>query len=114
LQALESKHLQLLTAFGDELEQVTDLFHYNKDAPMLPKNAAKHSGSVKWVRGLHERIEAPMDKIKALNKSVLESEEGCAILEGQCALVNAMQQYEQLHIDAWISQVSKVSPAILY
>lgn len=107
-QALEAKHMQLLASFGEELEQVTDLFFYNKKSPTLPKNAAKHSGSVKWVRGLRERIEAPLDKIRSLSKAVLESDEARRSFKSHAVVMDAMQSYEQGHVASWISQVSKV------
>ena len=92
----------------EELEAVTDLFHYNKDKPVVPKNAARHSGSIKWVRGLVERVEAPMEKIRMLNKLVLDTEEARTIFASHAALVQAMKEFEGQHVQAWVSQVSQV------
>ena len=108
MQALEAKHMQLLTTYGEELEAVTDLFHYNKEKPVVPKNAARHSGSIKWVRGLVERVEAPMEKIRMLNKLVLDTEEARVIFASQGALVQAMKEFEAEHVQAWVSKVSQV------
>lgn len=100
--------MQLLLNYSDELAGVKDAFHYTRDTPVLPKNAARHSGAIKWVRGLVERIEAPMDKIRALNKLVLETEEARRTLEDHTALVQAMKEFEEEHVKAWVSQVSQV------
>jgi dynein heavy chain, axonemal len=107
MQALEAKHMQLLLDYSDELASVKDAFHYTRDAPVLPKNAARHSGAIKWVRGLMERIEAPMEKIRALNKLVLDSEEAKRTLADHAALIQAMKDFEEEHAKAWVSQVSQ-------
>jgi dynein heavy chain, axonemal len=108
VQALEMKHMQLLMTYGAEVTAVTDIFNYNREKPIVPKNAARHSGSIKWVRGLVERIEAPMEKIRCLNKAVLDTEEARAIFASQGALVQAMKEFEDEHVKAWISKVSQV------
>ena len=66
----------------------------------------------KWlcpqVRGLLERVEAPLEKIRALNKLVLDTEEARAIFARQGALVQAMTEFEEEHAKTWVSKVSKV------
>ena len=39
-----------------------------KDRPIVAKNSAPHSGAVAWVRGLMERIDEPMQKLRTMNK----------------------------------------------
>jgi dynein heavy chain len=111
LQALEQKHMQLLMQYGAEVSSVTEIFNSNQDKPVVPKNAARRSGSIKWVRGLMERIEAPMEKIRCLNKAVLDTEEARAIFASQGALVQAMKEFEEEHVKAWRSKVSQVRAA---
>ena len=41
----------------------------------MSKNAAPHSGAVSWVRGLVERINEPMTRLKSY-KNLLDGEEG--------------------------------------
>ena len=48
--------------------QVGDIFYRNKHNPPVNKNAAPHSGAVSWVRGLVERVEEPMSKLRNMNK----------------------------------------------
>lgn len=108
MQALEEKQLQLLMTYSQDLATVKDAFHYNKKAPILPKNAALHSGSIKWVRGLRERIDSPMDKIRALNRLVLDTEEARRMFEDHAALLKDMNEFEEEHVKAWVGQVSQV------
>lgn len=108
VQALEEKQLQLLMTYSQDLSTVKDAFHYNKQAPILTKNAALHSGSIKWVRGLRERIDTPMDKIRALNKLVLDTEEARRMFEDHAALSKAMNEFEEEHVKEWVGQVSQV------
>lgn len=111
MQALEEKQLQLLMTYSQDLASVKDAFHYNKNAPVLPKNAARHSGAIKWVRGLRERIESPMDKIRGLNKLVLDTEEARRMFGDHATLLKAMNEFEEEHVKAWVGQVSQVSSA---
>jgi hypothetical protein len=37
-------------------------------SPIMAKNSAPHSGAVAWVRGLVERIDEPMQKLRTMNK----------------------------------------------
>ena len=67
------------------------MFYYNKERPTLPKNAAKHSGAIKWVRGLVERAEAPMEKIRGLSKMVLERDQARDMFKLHSSLLQAMQ-----------------------
>jgi Dynein heavy chain, N-terminal region 1 len=60
------------------------------------------------VRGLLERIEAPMEKIKGLNKLVLDTEEARAIFGRHGALAQAMKEFEEEHVRAWTAKVSEV------
>lgn len=106
--ALEAKHAELLAAFGDEVAAVGDMFREGAPAPRVPKNAARHSGAVKWVRGLVERAEAPLEKIRALSRAVTETEEARGIFAAQEALVARMREYEQEHVSAWTALVSEV------
>lgn len=50
------------------LQDVSDIFHAYRDRPIVAKNSAPHSGAVAWCRGLVERIDEPMQKLRAMNK----------------------------------------------
>ena len=61
---LEKKNTDLLAAFSSDLTDVSDLFHTYKDKPVVARNSAPHSGATAWARGLRERIEEPMSKVR--------------------------------------------------
>lgn len=65
---LEKKHADLLHSYASDLKDVSDIFHLYKDRPVVAKNSAPHSGAVAWVRGLVERIDEPMQKLRTMNK----------------------------------------------
>ena len=102
--------MALLLTYGDELATAADLFHTHKAHPIVPKNAAHHSGAIKWVRGLKERIEAPLEKVRGLSRAVLETEEAKAIFAQRDALVEEMQAFEGEHVKEWVGKVSTVRP----
>ena len=72
---IEKKHVDLLDSYASDLKDVSDIFNAYKDRPVVAKNSAPHSGAVAWVRGLKERIEEPMQKLKTMNKLVLEMDQ---------------------------------------
>lgn len=61
---LEKKNTDLLAAFSSDLTDVSDLFQTYKDKPVVARNSAPHSGATAWARGLRERIEEPMSKVR--------------------------------------------------
>lgn len=49
-------------------QDVFDIFHAYKDHPVVARNSAPHSGAVAWVRGMVERIDEPMQKLRTMSK----------------------------------------------
>jgi hypothetical protein len=49
-------------------QDVHDIFHAYKDRPVVARNSAPHSGAVAWVRGMVERIDEPMQKLRTMSK----------------------------------------------
>ncbi|KAK9808985.1 hypothetical protein WJX72_007373 [[Myrmecia] bisecta] len=106
---LERKHLDLVRSYGLDLREVTDMFHAHRQSPTLSKNAAPHSGAVAWVRGLKERIAGPMEKLRGVNKLVLETEEAKEIQRLYDTLTAAMDEYEKGVVDDWCKLISETS-----
>ena len=72
---MERKHLELIKTYGTDLRDVQDTFTKQKNlsaegrylermGPPLYMNLPPVSGSLFWVRGLIDRIEEPMTKLK--------------------------------------------------
>ena len=73
---LERKHVDLIKAYGNDLKDVQEIFtsmkeisaegkYLQRDGPPLYVNMPPVSGALFWTRGLVERIEEPMAKLKA-------------------------------------------------
>lgn len=86
-----------------------DIFHVYRDRPIVAKNSAPHSGAAYWVRGLMERIEEPMIKLKTLNKIVLETDLAKEIMRTYDHLMEDMAAYKTKAVDAWCAQVAVTS-----
>ena len=98
---LEKKNSDLLRAYANDLKTVQEIFVSGKDNPQIAHNAPPHAGAVFWCRGLMERVEEPMSRLKGIGKSVLESEEGKEIVRAHSAIMASLRDYETMHIDNW-------------
>jgi dynein heavy chain len=67
---LEKKHVVLVQSYGKDLKAVQELFLKDKDDPPIGSNLPPIAGSLTWCKGLTERIEEPMEKLKQLNRSI--------------------------------------------
>eukprot|EP00201_Polytomella_parva_P017476 CAMPEP_0175071536 /NCGR_PEP_ID=MMETSP0052_2-20121109/19298_1 /TAXON_ID=51329 ORGANISM="Polytomella parva, Strain SAG 63-3" /NCGR_SAMPLE_ID=MMETSP0052_2 /ASSEMBLY_ACC=CAM_ASM_000194 /LENGTH=4543 /DNA_ID=CAMNT_0016338719 /DNA_START=12 /DNA_END=13643 /DNA_ORIENTATION=- len=106
---LEKKHTDLLKTFQKDLKEVSDIFYIYKDKPIVAKNSAPFSGSVAWVRGLMERIDDPISKIKTLHKMYLETDLARDIFQNYDHLREDMVAYAQRAVEAWCVQVEATS-----
>jgi len=74
---LESKHIDLLQAYGKDLKQVQQLFLSHKNNP--PHDTNKYlppiAASLSWCRGLVQRVEVPIVKLRHLDQNILNREE---------------------------------------
>jgi dynein heavy chain, axonemal len=102
---LEKKNLDLVRTFGADLKEVAELFHSHKERPVLATNSAPHSGKVAWVRGLVERVEDPMGKLRSMGKVVTDSEGFKEITKTYTALMAAMAEHERVAVEEWCKQV---------
>ena len=92
-----------------DLKECADMFHMYRDRPVVAKNSAPHSGAAYWVRGLIERIDEPMQKLKSLNKMVQETDLAKEIQASYDALMKEMAEYQGKAIAAWCEQVAATS-----
>ncbi|KAL4450636.1 hypothetical protein ABPG77_000992 [Micractinium sp. CCAP 211/92] len=106
---MERKHAELVRNFLFELQEVADSFNAQKAYPVVPKNAAPHSGALAWVRGLRERITAPMDKLKGLSPAVLNSDVGLEMRRQSDNLIAAMGVFEANLMQEWCTMAAYVS-----
>jgi hypothetical protein len=64
---------------------------------------------VAWVRGLLERIEEPMAKLKVMHNSGLDTELGAAIQRAYLETKAAMAEYERSMVEDWCKSVAATS-----
>eukprot|EP00899_Mesostigma_viride_P009330 jgi/Mesvir1/18399/Mv14277-RA.1 len=106
---LERKHIDLLRSYGEDLRDVQEIFNSRRENPVLNKNSAPHSGTVLWVRGLVARIEEPMQKLRQLNKVVMETEEAKDVTKLYTSLMASLTDYERTNVEAWSREIEATS-----
>ncbi len=98
---LEKKNTDLLNLYADDLKAVQEIFMQGKEDPPIADNSPPHAGAVTWSRGLIERVEEPMTRLKGVGKSVLDSEEGKEVVRAHAAIMASLREFEVAHIDTW-------------
>jgi len=106
---LERKNSDLITAFCNDLKQVQEIFLLGKASPPLGDNMPPRAGAVSWVRGLIERIQDPMQRLKQMGKGVLESEEGKEATRMFSVIMATLEDYEKQHVEEWSQQIENTS-----
>ncbi len=78
-------------SYSEDMARIQGLFLENKDNPPIPHNTPPCAGAVLWCRGLLSRLQQPMDKLRQLNRSILDREEARSLVKvcarGCCACV---------------------------
>ena len=121
---LERKHLDLLRAYADDLRDVQDTFssqratsavgfYLEREGPPLYMNMPPVAGALYWVRGLIDRIEGPMVKLRAMMKPLMESEEAKEVVKTHTNLLAALTEFADENHVAWGKSVENVSQAKL-
>ncbi|CAK4109520.1 unnamed protein product [Aphanomyces euteiches] len=110
---LEKKHVALVQAYGQDLKHVQELFLHSRDAPPISWNLPPIAGALTWCRGLIERIEHPMKKLKELNHNVMEREEAKEVYKVYGTVLASLQEYENQKVEEWSRDVEASSQAKL-
>ena len=110
---LEKKHIALVQAYGADLKQVQELFLTERESPPIPNNFPPIAGALTWCRGLKERIQEPMAKLKQLNKTIMQREEAKEVVKVYSTIISSLTDYEHQKIEEWGSDVERSSQAKL-
>lgn len=104
---LESKHIDLLQAYHQDLKLVEQLFISNRNNPPmeLSKNLPPVSASLSWCRSLIQRINVPMTKLTQLDRSILNREEAKEVMKMQKSLLELLEDYEKQQSLEWSSSI---------
>lgn len=109
----EKKYFILLQMFSDDVDQVHKIFLAGKEHPPMHPNMAPVTGAVSWIHELKERIGKIMEKLNALNHSVMQSEEAKRIKIKYDNVYEELESYEQIMFSAWSSNITTESEANL-
>ncbi|KAF4030914.1 Dynein heavy chain C-terminal domain [Phytophthora infestans] len=110
---LEKKHVALVQSYGHDLKLVQELFLHCRDAPPISWNLPPVAGALTWCRGLVERIEHPMKKLRELNQNVMEREEAKEVYKVYGTIMASLQEYENQKVEEWSRDVEASSQAKL-
>ena len=88
---IERKRTDLLKAFQRDLQEVQDIFMRDKDEPPVFDNMPPRAGAVAWCRGMIERVDEPMSRMKLMTNSILDTEEGKEVIRMYNSLVSSLQ-----------------------
>jgi len=110
---LEKKYVSLVQSYGCDLKRVQELFLYYRDAPPIASNLPPVSGALKWCRGLLDRIRIAMEKLVALDASILEREESREVLKVYSTMKSSLEEYENQKIEEWGRDVEASSSSKL-
>lgn len=67
------------------------------------------SGALFWVRGLIDRIEEPMNKLKQTMRLMLDSEEAKEVTKMYSALLTSLREFEAAQHSGWGKGVEDIS-----
>jgi len=104
---LEKKHLALVVECGGEVKAVAEMFAAGRAAPVLPKNAAPHSGAVAWARALRQRVEEPMERLRGLGRLLADSVEGAELEASHAQLLAQLTEFEAATISDWSAEAEE-------
>eukprot|EP00984_Skeletonema_dohrnii_P005277 scaffold1843_cov107-Skeletonema_dohrnii-CCMP3373.AAC.8 len=112
---VEVKQIRLIQSYGKDLKIVQDEFiKYRSNPPKdTMQNLPPIGGSLTWCRGLLARASIPMEKMKELDRNILDREEAKEVIKVQKAIVSTLLDYERQKIEEWGGDVDATSSATL-
>ena len=110
---LERKYAELVAAFGEDVKTMQKLFVASKADPPISHNLPPIAGALTWCRGLLQRVRTPMEKLKRLEKKVMEREEARDVVKDYTAFQGQLSDFEREQIEAWGGSVERSSQAKL-
>lgn len=106
---MDKKQQQLMRSYQSDIREALEIFESSKSKPNTARNSAPFSGSISWVRGLKERVQVPMGKLRDTYKVFLESEIGKDLEALHDKALAQMNDFEDEMIREWKRQVALTS-----
>ncbi|XP_041660196.1 dynein heavy chain 8, axonemal-like [Cheilinus undulatus] len=99
----------ILQHYANELEFVKQHYDRQKGNPPLARNMPPVAGRISWARHLFENIEYPIRYIQHHDRSgILSSPEGKDVMKTFNQTAHALTEFEVVHHEAWMKEVSKL------
>eukprot|EP00003_Mantamonas_plastica_P000098 TRINITY_DN1008_c0_g3_i1.p1 TRINITY_DN1008_c0_g3~~TRINITY_DN1008_c0_g3_i1.p1 ORF type:complete len:1912 (+),score=670.21 TRINITY_DN1008_c0_g3_i1:589-5736(+) len=97
---LDSKYMVIFRNYGQDLEQIQQIYESQKKNPPLIRDAPAVAGNIAWSRHLLHRVEHPMQQFQ-LNQTIMESAESKKIIKLYNRLSTGLIAFETLWHMAW-------------
>lgn len=110
---LEKKHAALISVVRSDVEEVQAIFNRYKNEPPVGNNLPPIAGSLTWCRGLLERIQPPLEKLKNLDKKILERDDTKDAMKLYASFLGQLADFERENIEAWGRSIEASSQAKL-
>lgn len=110
---LEKKHAALIESIRVDFEQVQQLFNEMKDKPYIASNLPPIAGALAWCRSLRDRIQGPIEKLKTLDKKILEREDTKEVIKVYTMLMGQLADLDKENIEHWGKGIEDSSQAKL-
>eukprot|EP00937_MAST-01D_sp_MAST-1D-sp2_P001625 g1625.t1 len=112
---MDAHCISLINMFAVDLKVTQEYFFSSHANP--PREAFLNLpaciSAIHWSRGLRDRIENPMRKLREIDADFSEREEAKAVVEEYFSLCNHLQEYETGMVMEWAAGVEAVSQAKL-
>ncbi|GBG27447.1 Dynein heavy chain 17, axonemal [Hondaea fermentalgiana] len=110
---LEKKHISLVQAYAADLKLVQETFLELKDDPPIPSNMPPAAGAIGWCLGLLDRITEPMEKLRQLNRTIMDREEAKDVMKIHQGVVETFNKYCKSKAQQWAACVDETAAAKL-
>ena len=110
---LEKKHAALIEAVHIDVHEALVIFERHRENPLVASNLPPVAGALSWCRGLLERVQCPIDKLKGLDKKILERDDTKEVIKMYTALVGQLGDFDREKIEEWGKSIEESSQAKL-
>lgn len=108
---LDSKLNIIFQNYGQELEQVQQLYEKEKHDPPIPRNLPPVAGNITWSRHLLKRIEEPMKQFES-NQNVLAGKDAKRIIKMYNKVAKTLVAFEYLWYQAWVQSIDQAKAGL--
>eukprot|EP01033_Poteriospumella_lacustris_P002475 gene2475-1807_t len=108
---LDSKLNIIFQNYGQELENVQQLYEKEKHDPPIPRNMPPVAGNIMWARHLLQRIEEPMKQFES-NQNVLAGKDAKRIIKLYNKVAKTLVAFEYLWYQAWCQSIDQAKAGL--